>query len=281
MAESTHPQTPGSGKVPGLAVAAITLAFFGLLIPLVGIVALIVGMAALEQVDRADGAQEGQSMARTAVILGCIGTTLWIVLGLLGIQFAATTRGHRPSRTLQNSTQVNGVIRGCILYAQGNGEHYPGMDSSGNLQNATVPQRFELLLQGNYLTSEYMISPSETDPSIVKYRSGSVTSSNYSYSMLSIADPGSRRAEWYVTTNSQAAVVSDRNIGGAVPTQYQSIHYPHPGQWRGSVGWNDNHTELMTTPIMPITKYDQTTIVNDDLFAAISAHDALMIHDGQ
>ncbi|MEX1091025.1 MAG: DUF4190 domain-containing protein [Phycisphaeraceae bacterium] len=278
----------------GRADTAFILGIVGMFIPGVGLAAWIMGQSAVGQIDRSEGTLPGRTQAVRAAILGRIGTAIWIVLLLIGLLLPVLGAVRRTASGTQNSPQVRGIVQGCILYAQDNNDWYPGLTNQGEIDGpvdagtyrttedgAHVTNRIARLLNGSFFTPEYAISPSETDPAINQCVPGLVITSNCSYAMLSIANIGARRHEWRATTNSQAAVISDRNIGGALPTQYQSNHTTKRGEWRGSVSWNDNHTEFMTTPIMPITKYDQTTNTNDDLFAATGPDDALMVHDGQ
>ncbi|MEX0774494.1 MAG: type II secretion system protein [Phycisphaeraceae bacterium] len=225
-----------------------------------------------------------------------------IIALLIGILLPALGAARRTARQMQNSTQVRGINQGCILYAQGNSEWYPGVNGStggvtangvsslatsssawGYAANsgATVTTRIAILLNGNYFTPEYAISPSETVTAIAKPVSGtaltacSATAGCTSYAMLDIDTTGNRLQEWKATTNTQGAVVSDRGktagaagtagAQGALP--YASIHVSSGGlatgnngaDWRGSVGWNDNHVEFMTTANMTATKYGSTT----------------------
>ncbi|MEX0775857.1 MAG: DUF4190 domain-containing protein [Phycisphaeraceae bacterium] len=274
-------QPTAAAAVSGLAITALVLSILGFGCPVIAIVGLVLGVMAIGQIDRADGAKKGKGLAIAAIVLGGVGTFASILILLVGLLLPALGAARRTAQQMQNTTQVRGLAMGCILYAQGNNEYYPGLDSVGNPQNASVPERFEVLMQHNFFTPDYALSPSENDPTMAKYSGGTVTPSNYSYSMLSLADAGRRREEWKATTNSQAAIVSDRNMGGPTPQRYESIHTSRPGDWRGSVGWNDAHAEFMTSAFMPNTNYGSTTHTNDDLFSAASADDALLVHEGQ
>lgn len=126
------------------------------------------------------------------------------------------------------------------------------------------------MLDGDYFTPEYAISPSETK-TMTEYVPATGAGVNpvlfepmgvkhYSYAMLQFASDAARvitpttavrAAEWSQTLNSQAIVVSDRNVGADNAGGMQSVH-SEVGEWIGSVLWNDNHvgfenTEFFTT----------------------------------
>jgi Domain of unknown function (DUF4190) len=73
------PAAPALTRTSGLAVASLVtgLFFWCLLVP--GIVAIVLGYLALEQIDRSGGATTGRGMAVAGIILG------WVGIALLGI----------------------------------------------------------------------------------------------------------------------------------------------------------------------------------------------------
>lgn len=185
-------------------------------------------------------------------------------------------RRHNPRR-FQNGTQVRGIQQGMVLYAQGNKNHYPGFDKFGNNQtfasnianvpdfiaadfSATNPTAavYAILLNGSYFTPEYAISPLE--PNKVKAMPGStpITTANYSYALLSVADPTAdkgRRAEWFDTQNSQTPIAGDRSKAIDPRMTTTSIHVKatstSSSDWQGNVVWNDNHVTFETTGLLP------------------------------
>ena len=165
----------------------------------------------------------------------------------------------------------------------------PSIGGGSNALTGNHPAaRLAILINGNFFTSDITVSPGETT-AIAKWprsaeTSGSVftgsTIGHYSYALLQLADeltgttvttsPHSGRVgEWRETTNSQAVVVCDRNIStaphaaGAAPTGAtgaRSIWSSKFGDWRGSVGFNDNHVEFLQSNVFNITtKYGAVT----------------------
>jgi len=203
----------------------------------------------------------------------------------------------RSSGQMQNATQLRGMHQGIVTYANSNRNYYPGLDRAGAPVALDVEQRFELLLEGDYFTPEYTISPFETDPAIREWPgSGAVTSDHYSFAMLQVPTTGGRYDEWKATLNSQAVVLTDRNIGTELDTY--GIHndksessslmgcsynhrqpYQRIGHWVGWILLNDNYVDFIETD-SPDTVYAGTATTGDKLFSSPGDDDALLIHSG-
>jgi len=69
--------------------------------------------------------------------------------------------------------------------------------------------------------------------------------------------------------NSQAAVISDRNVGnGSNDTNLHSIWTEEgEGIWKGSVAFNDNHVDFRSDHIIPTVKLGNVVIEDDNLFS--------------
>lgn len=198
--------------------------------------------------------------------------------------------GSRPAPIMRNSMQLRGIHQGLVTYANSNKDWFPGINKLGEDEGITVESRFQILLEQDYITPEYVLSPSETEPKTEwegYYASDTetqpVTSRNFSYAMLQIPSEGGRREEWHQTLNSQAIVLSDRNTN--TTSKPRSIYTDEPGDWRGSVLWNDNHVGFENEDWFE-TRYggtqDEPGELNpeDRLFTAEGTEDALMIHTG-
>ncbi|MBL4700105.1 MAG: prepilin-type N-terminal cleavage/methylation domain-containing protein [Phycisphaeraceae bacterium] len=229
-----------------------------------------------------------------------------IIALLIGILLPALGAARRTARQMQNSTQVRGIHTGLVLFSQGNNTYYPGKNSIGKpfaftgytvpgfSSSITVEARFQELLDDNYFTGEYVISPSETK---TRWTSGLVATANYSYALLRIANAGvndkQRSAEWRDTSNSEAPIITDRakdNNGaifvGGVGTAAQPIKSVHTNptsntnEWRGSVGFNDNHVTFEATHNQLDTQYGDSSKVDDNLFDIVGPDDASLISKG-
>lgn len=145
----------------------------------------------------------------------------------------------RTSRMMQNSTQLRGVHQGLITYCNSNKDWFAGLDSKGQDAGVTVEERFYVLLDGDYFTPEYIVSPLEDDFTIgVWPGAGAVTSRHYSFALLQLPPQGPRRAEWRQTLNSQAIVVADRNTG--TPT---STYGYHNTRWTSTTTFGCTHSQ--------------------------------------
>jgi len=221
-----------------------------------------------------------------------------IIALLIAILLPALGAARRTARRMQNSTQLRGIHQGLVTFANSNKSKFAGLDSKGQTvadgprttgnsgKGEIIQARYWILLNGDYFTPEYAISPSETanvteydpdatDPAPVQW-AGSGGVKHYSYAMLQFAAGGTgvpspfhitvattrRAAEWEQTLNSQSIVVSDRNIGADANANLQSIHTDEPGEWTGSVLWNDNHVAFENTPLFA-TKYADAGLNTD------------------
>lgn len=182
----------------------------------------------------------------------------------------------------KNLQQVRGISMGLILFAQGNGDMYPGLSANGAEAKATVtsngkftttndgyhPQlRYAVLLNNEFFTPDYAIAP--TDDAKKPAEPGKFTSDNYSYAMLMISEKdATRNHDWRATTNSQAVVMSDRNLAGA-GSDARSIHDSTADGWIGAVGYNDNHVQFEKSNALDNIRYTNgPELKGDDLFAA-------------
>lgn len=215
-----------------------------------------------------------------------------IIALLIGILLPALSAARRTARQMQNSTQVRGIHQGMVMFGSGNNEYMPGLDGTGASvalitttaqtygaagNGYAVSNRIAQLLNGNYFTNSYCISPGETDTANVKTANSGVNvassgtaTQGYSYAMLRLSattsDSG-RNAEWKTTNNSQALIMGDREAnanGTNVTSVAKSIWTTVTSDWRGSVAFADNSSQFITTDKVAPTRYANTTNTNDD-----------------
>ncbi len=251
-----------------------------------------------------------QSFAFTLIELLVV---ISIIALLIGILLPALGAARRTARQMQNSTQVRGIQTGLVLFSQGNNTYYPGRSTTGQLvtvagyadpavgigSGCMVEARYQELLDDNYFTGAYAVSPAETkDP----WTTGTISSANFSYALLKMKNAGTnsfqRPNEWRDTSNSEAVVISDRakdndgtvagnNLGATIGEgafKIKSVHTnPTLGtnEWRGSVGFNDNHVSFEATHNKLDTRYGSFRQIDDNLFRSFQdKHAAVMLGNG-
>ncbi|MEM1210376.1 MAG: prepilin-type N-terminal cleavage/methylation domain-containing protein [Planctomycetota bacterium] len=266
-------------------------------------------------------AASGFTLIELLVVISIIALLIAILLPALGA--ARTT-----ARQLQNSTQLRGIHQGMFAFAQENKGWYPGFGGDGqpltfyanggqnrvahsanpnatyrSSGNGTFPnRRFAILLDGNYFTPDYVISPGEsaTKP-IADANAAPLTANvgvqNFSYALsviqLSLDSggtnqvnwqpsngtfyPANRGLEWNATANSSAIIAGDRAINDAgvagnvtdpTSTTFHSVWTGQgSGNWAGSTVSNDGSTSFGNTADDFRTRYaDGQTVENDHLF---------------
>lgn len=271
---------PLTQRASGMAITGLVLGIFGLCFFPFSIAALVLGIVALTQIADPARALTGRGMALTATILGGLGITIIPLALMIGILLPALGAARRAAQQMKNTTQVRQVVMGMTSHSQNNGGYYPGIDSSSFPVDLTVEGRYAELLDLNYFSGDVLISPSETK---TVWQSGPVTTANYSHALLDISDPGPRRSAWsnYYIGALPAPVISDRNTGTSGAAQdVMSIHTGYPGDWRGSVGFNDGHATFENYHELQ-TQYGSGPVKpNDNLFEMAGDDDAMMIYTG-
>lgn len=231
----------------------------------------------------------GFSIVDLLVVIVCI-------TALLAIQIPTDAAARRTARRMQNSTQLRGIHQGLVTFANSNKEHFPGLNSRGEVlansadntgnsgRGDTVQARYWILLDGNFFTPDYAISPLETANVTALPWGDAVTpvvkwtdrEKHYSFAMLGYqadarnpkqvsAQTQGRAAEWQTTLNSQAIVLCDRNTGLDADDKASSYHTGDPGDWQGSVLWNDNHVGFESMQYFE-TKYADGALHSDPDF---------------
>jgi len=208
------------------------------------------------------------------VVMALIGMLLIFLLPALGA-------ARRTARQSQNTSQVKSIHNGLVLFGQENQDRFPGLTPQGgeapmiapaasdalftSEQGGYFPQaRYAMLFNGGYFAPDAAISPAEQRPEAERGRH--VTRANYSYAMLNLAHPGPRVDDWAATGNAKAVVLADRNVAPAARAAARSIHDPI-NEWRGSVGYNDNHVTFETASIVATQYGGAPAVDHDDLFA--------------
>lgn len=226
-----------------------------------------------QRVDSQPTWRRGFAFADMAGVLAVLAVVLFagaIMLPTLG------SRCGRTAPEMISNTQARMVQSALVLYAAGNNSYYAGLDSTGREADLNggiangyeVEARFEALLQGGYFTSDYVVSPAEAK---TPWTTGELDTSQYSFALL-VINGEHERTEWRDTINTEAVVVSDRAATGTDQSDITSVWSDTPGDWRGTLAWNDNHVTFKRSHRNYKTKYgDHVNLNSDDLFADESA----------
>ncbi|MEM1353330.1 MAG: prepilin-type N-terminal cleavage/methylation domain-containing protein [Planctomycetota bacterium] len=244
--------------------------------------------------------RRGFTLIELLVVISIIALLIAILLPALGA-------ARRTARQLQNSTQNRGIHQAFVTWGADNKGYFPGI--KGNSKNRddsifdfldvrkTIPGyinagpadgaftqvRLGLCVASDYVTADYLISPSEVNPDIQPWDGDALSNGSRmaSYALPQImssalnppadisADIG-RLRECSSTLNGEAIMISDRLVAGTptLPETHESLWSNGvPGNWGGSVTWNDNHTEFLQSSVIEETVYDGRSNTFDNLFA--------------
>ncbi len=237
-----------------------------------------------------------------------------IIALLIGILLPALGAARNAARQMVNNTQIRGIHQAFFTESQDNKGWFAGINSSGVVLNdldrtfkdradykypieepvaGTAGQyphaRWAELVWGNYVTSEYLVSPAEfnldIDSDIIpdKIASGATLGVNdriSSYAMPQLTNAAltglseGRSAEWRDNVTTQNPVIVDRLVpasGGAFDPAFPDTHLSiwsrdagNAGDWNGGVVYNDGHTEYSTTSRLEGLGTNGTSAVNPD-----------------
>ncbi len=216
-----------------------------------------------------------------------------IIALLIGILLPALGAARRTARRMQNGTQVRGIQQAMVLFSQSNNEFYPGRGVDGNIISAAVVKEegkfggviptstnqtgvYALLLNGEFFTPEYIISPADDLAEQAVLVTGGtdldLTDPNYSYALLDFFGDDTRRLEWKDTNNSQAPIVADPSsqVRGDLTTHtYHSdvlvTDTPTFADYEGNVSWNDNHVTFENSSQFDVGKLKLGSVPNDGM----------------
>jgi hypothetical protein len=112
--------TSGAVKTSGLAVASLVLGILGLFCGIPGVVGLVLGIVALNQIKKSQGQIEGRGLAIAGIVLSAVFIALMPFIVLPGL---ARAKARTQSITCQN--HLRQLSLGVLMYASDNGNHFP------------------------------------------------------------------------------------------------------------------------------------------------------------
>ncbi|MEM9418293.1 MAG: hypothetical protein AAGA25_04440 [Planctomycetota bacterium] len=203
---------------------------------------------------------------------------------------------------MASNTQSRGIHQGFVTYAQSNkapGQDgfFPGLDRTGNIVpdgddtgfsgDGSVPgSRMWMMLEGNFFTPDYMMSPADERAIEVEFledsqRFAPIKPENHSYALQFIVGTPNETIEWSETLKTDAIVLAGRAIGTG-PDNISSVWTdPGSGDWRGDLVRNDNSTTFAKKHVFEDTQFgDGDVNPLDDVFADDpDADDAFLVHE--
>lgn len=218
-----------------------------------------------------------------------------IIALLIGLLLPALGAARQAARRLQSDTQIRGISQALFIHSQENKGWFAGINSSGvvdgdadatfvdrddigpasavqtglsaNQTGGEMFARWWILVDGGYVTSDYLVSSGEPNDSVdpvslfADALDGTASLgrqsplSSYAMAALKIQNNNSpltatgRCIEWRDNSNSTVPVVSDRLVEYSLPVSdndaatHVSIwnSADEAGDWNGSIAYADGH----------------------------------------
>ncbi|MEM1110202.1 MAG: hypothetical protein AAGH99_16065 [Planctomycetota bacterium] len=157
------------------------------------------------------------------VIVG-VGCVL-LTAALAWIAFAPRSKNVDHDLVIQQ--QLRSIHQAMLLYGFDNGGYLPGLNPDGSLFTNNPADRYDLLVNGNLLPADQLVSPADARPAPA-----------FSYAISDLSEPGDRRDAWTVEPAPDAPILAESPaaVGRA------------PDQWSGHVLW---HRPYLTPGIAP------------------------------
>ncbi|MEM8736877.1 MAG: prepilin-type N-terminal cleavage/methylation domain-containing protein [Planctomycetota bacterium] len=254
------------------------------------------------------------NQTRTAFTLIELLVVISIIALLIGLLLPALSSARTAARQLTNSTQLRGIHQACVTWAGSNKDLYPGVVSittdsadafvddaevrtyttgAGDAARigAHVNARFALLLEKNFVTPEYLISPAELNEGRTEWVDDPVTVYGaelddsqhfFSYALPQLISPNNaqrtsfvRLQEWSLNLNARAIIASDRLLGPTSigvnvgnPDMHNSLWSPEPDGWEGTIVKNDNSTSYENSSLVTNVAYGNSSgFASDNMFS--------------
>jgi prepilin-type processing-associated H-X9-DG protein len=122
---------PNSQKSSGLAIASLVLGILALVTtciligPLLGIVGLILGIIALNQIGKPGKPAGGKGMAVAGIVTSVMSFLLVLLMLMLAIMLPALSRAREMANRFACSANMRGITQTMFLYSNNNDDQFP------------------------------------------------------------------------------------------------------------------------------------------------------------
>ncbi|MEM6504268.1 MAG: prepilin-type N-terminal cleavage/methylation domain-containing protein [Planctomycetota bacterium] len=225
-----------------------------------------------------------------------------IIALLIALLLPALGAARLQARIMQNATQQRGIMQSFALFAETNDGWFPGLrnantgvdvipttingrqTSASNDHGGLPGTRFALVLEGDYITPEYLLNPAEplTREAWTFGKTGLDSNNshmdwrNFSYAVEEwggLGDTNFTIKRSMATTDkldSQTPVVADRVLtvlGNAWsdPNAYIGVFSSDPGKFNMGLAWADGHTSFENTAVVD-TRFGEYRNSDDNIY---------------
>jgi len=253
-----------------MAIAALILGIVSLCLAPVGLIAIILAFIARSQINKSERVTGG-GMAVTGLILGFLGLFVSTIVILVAIGLPALGAGRLTANKLKNNTNVSGITKNLILYADSHNDEFPQI-GVGNTMDDTWEARLQELIDQQDLDPKLLLNPRDNgvkpdnDQTLDSCTTMDGTVCEVSYSGLKHDSQ-----EYKNNTNASAPIIADRQKDKATDASVWNGN-----RWEGSVAWGDAHAGFEednagNTGSMLVTKIGGTSTSQDDIFTGTSS----------
>jgi len=194
-----------------------------------------------------------------------------IIALLVGILLPALGAARLTANKLKNNTNVSGITKNAILYADSHNEDFP-RQGVGQTTDDTWEVRLQELVDQQDLDPKLLLNPRDNGVKPDNDQTlDSCTTMDGTVCEVSYAGLKHDSQEYKNNTNASAPIIADRQKDKATDASVWNGN-----RWEGSVAWGDAHAGFEednagNTGSMLVTKIGGTSTSQDDIFAGTSS----------